>query len=175
MKWCLSHRADPAAARLADRHYNRQKIGAPQFVPPGQCLVLLTDCARAFWVTSWPYPEFVKHDWPGAWICSAFRSEGAGRASDLIRDAVAATRYEFGIPPTLGMITFVDRRHVTPTKVHGAHVYGWTFRKAGFSEVGETRAGLVALQMLPAAMPEPRPPRARSMHGSPLFDHAYAH
>ena len=35
MPWSVSHRADPAALRIADRHYNRQKPGTPQFVPPG--------------------------------------------------------------------------------------------------------------------------------------------
>lgn len=41
MNWRISHRADPVACRIADRHYNRQKVGTPQFVPPGRCLVLL--------------------------------------------------------------------------------------------------------------------------------------
>ena len=40
--WRLSYRADPRTRVLADRHYNRQKIGAAQFVPPGACLVLRT-------------------------------------------------------------------------------------------------------------------------------------
>jgi hypothetical protein len=62
MRWYLSHRADPRALVLADRHYNRQKIGSPQFVPPGRCLVLLTRNADALWVTSWPYAEYVRHD-----------------------------------------------------------------------------------------------------------------
>ncbi len=75
-----------------ERHYNRQKVGSPQFAPTGSCLVLLSDCGRAFWITSAPFAEFVKHAWAGAWVCSAFRNEGAGRASELIRLAVAATR-----------------------------------------------------------------------------------
>lgn len=41
--WRLSWRADPRARPLADRHYNRQRIGAAQFVPPGRCLVLPED------------------------------------------------------------------------------------------------------------------------------------
>src|SRR5690242_7545534 len=53
VSWYLSHRADPRAVPLADRHYNRQKPGTPQFVPPGRCLVLLTADAGALWVTSW--------------------------------------------------------------------------------------------------------------------------
>lgn len=159
MIWSLSHRADARAAAVADRHYNRQKPGTPQFVPPGRCLVLYAEAngGRALWITSWPFAEYVKHAWAGAWVCSAFRNEGAGVASDLIRDAVAATVSKYGPPPALGMITFVDRRKVRPTRVHGRDVWGWTFRKAGFVEAGETKGGLLALQLLPDAMPLPRP------------------
>lgn len=45
--WHLSHRFDPRAVAIADRHYNRQKPGTPQFVPPGRCKVLLTENADA--------------------------------------------------------------------------------------------------------------------------------
>jgi hypothetical protein len=157
--WQKSDRFDPKARALADRHYNRQKIGTPQFVPPGRCLVLYaeTDAGRAFWVTSWPFAEYVRHAWAGAWVCSAFRNEGAAQASLLIRDALAATREYFGDPPPLGMVTFVDRRKVIPTRVRGRDVWGWTYRKAGFQDVGETKGGLLALQILPAAIPAPAP------------------
>lgn len=37
--WQPSHRFDPRGVRIADRHYNRQKPGTNQFVPPGRCLV----------------------------------------------------------------------------------------------------------------------------------------
>ena len=166
MHWCMSHRADPAARVLADRHYNRQKIGATHFVPPGRCLVLLSDCARAFWVTSWPFAQYVRHAWGGAWMCTAFRSEGAGVASKLIRQAVSATRSYFGDPPSLGMVTFVDRRKVRPTKVRGCNVWGWTYRKAGFRVAGETKGGLLALQLLPEDMPPPIEPRPMSCHST---------
>lgn len=154
MKWCLSHRADPRARPLADRHYNRQKPGTPQFVPPGRCLVLLTEDASAFWVTSWPFAEYVRHRWPGAWVCSAFRREGGPRASDLIRDAVAATRFRWPVPP-LGMVTFIDRDEVRPTKVRGRDVWGWTWLRVGFEEDGETEGGLLALRLRPERMPAP--------------------
>lgn len=170
MRWCMSHRADPAAARIADRHYNRQKPGTPQFVPPGRCLVLLTDCSNAFWVTSWPFAEYVKHAWAGAWMCSAFRSEGAGQASGLIRQAVAATLAHYGEPPPLGMVTFIDRSKVKPTKRHGVPSWGWTWKQVGFREVGETKGGLLALQLLPADMPEPASALAMATHGLSLFD-----
>lgn len=172
MRWCVSHRADPAARVLADRHYNRQKVGSPQFAPTGSCTVFVTDCARAFWITSNPLAEWVKHAWAGAWVCSAFRSEGAGVASELIRQAVAATRHHYGDPPMLGMVTFVNRACVKPTMVRGAPVWGWTYRKAGFVDAGETKGGLLALQLHPADMPYPQSALPRSVHGCPLFDFA---
>lgn len=151
--WRLSHRADKRALPIADRHYNRQKPGAPQFVPPGRCLVLLTEPGDALWVTSWPFAEYVKHAWAGAWICSCFRNESEHHASDLIREAVSITRWRYGDPPALGMVTFIDRQKVRPTRV-----YGYTFRRAGFEECGETKGGLLALRLSPGRMPPAMPP-----------------
>ena len=167
MLWELSHRADLKARLLADRHYNRQKVGATHFVPPGRCAVFYARAVsgEAFWVTSYPFAEYVRHAWGGAWICSAFRNEGAGRASDLIREAIAATRFVFGEPPVLGMVTFVDRRKVRPTLVRGEKVWGWTYRRAGFVDAGETKGGLLALQMPPETMPAAEAPKPLA----PLF------
>jgi hypothetical protein len=150
MMWRLSHRADPFARKIADRHYNRQKVGTPQFVPPGRCMVLTaeTDSGSALWVTSWPFAEYVKHAWAGAWVCSAFRNEGAARSSDLIKQAVAATRAYFGEPPALGMITFVDRSKTRP-KANPGHCY----IIAGFRPTDDSKGGLATLQMLPGRMP----------------------
>jgi hypothetical protein len=158
--WRYSNRFEYRSRVLADRHYNRQKVGTNQFVPPGRCCVFYaqTSTGEAFWVTSWPFAEWVKHAWGGAWICSAFRNEGAARASQLICEAVAATRSVMGEPPSLGMVTFIDRSRVKPTKVRGHDVWGWTYRKAGFVEVGETKGGLLALQLWPDAMPPSQRP-----------------
>ena len=93
--WRLSHRADPAALPLADRHYNRQKPGTKQFVPPGRCIVLLTPDADAFWVSSWPFAQYVKHQWAGAWICTAFRNEA---------DYLRSMRFLLGAGELLGGI-----------------------------------------------------------------------
>jgi hypothetical protein len=158
MLWHLSYRADPRAARLADRHYSRQSIGSPQFVPPGRCVVLLTESADAYWVTSWPFAEYVKHEWAGAWICSAFRNESEHLSSGLITQAVAATRAVWPTVPQLGMVTFVHTG-----KVRKKRDWGRCFRKAGFQPCGWTKGGLFALQLLPDDMPEPALP-----HGSQL-------
>lgn len=150
MNWLRSHRADPEVVPIADRHYNRQKIGSPQFAPPGRCLVLKTESLDAFWITSWPYAEYVKHAWAGAWVCSAFRNEGGTLSSELIRDAVAATRHEFGEPPALGMVTFVNTE-----KVRKKRDPGRCFLRAGFRVCGKTKGGLLALCLDTAEMPIP--------------------
>jgi hypothetical protein len=153
--WRLAYRADPFARKIADRHYTRQSIGAAQFVPTGRCMVLTakTETGIAYWVTSWPFAEWVKHEWGGAWICSAFRNEGAALSSRMIREAVSATRAFFGEPPPLGMVTFVDPKHVREKDDPGH-----CFIIAGFRPCGFTQGGLPALQMLPAKMPEAEPP-----------------
>ena len=153
MRWYLSHRADKRALPLADRHYNRQKIGSPQFVPPGRCVVLLTEQADALWVTSWPFAQYVRHAWAGAWVCSCFRNESPHLSSELIREAVAATQAVFGPPPELGMVTFVNTE-----KTRRKRDPGRCYRKAGWKVVGKTKGGLVALQILPGEMDPPAEP-----------------
>lgn len=146
--WHLSNRADPASAALADRHYNRQKIGAAQFVPPGRCLVLRTSAADAVWVTSWPFAQYVQHAWAGAWMNSMFRNESPHLSSDMIREAVAATRACWPDVPALGMVTFVDA-----SKTRRKRDPGRCFRRAGFRHVGFTQGGLWAFQLLEPQMP----------------------
>ncbi|MCF8534074.1 MAG: hypothetical protein K9G48_13785 [Reyranella sp.] len=151
--WRRSHRFDPRAVALADRHYNRQKPGTPQFMPPGSCRVLLADNAKAVFGLSFPKPEFVKHAWAGAWICSIFRNEKAGpKASQMIRDALAHMQTEYDVP-ALGCVTFVDPKKVPGVLERGERIKGFCFHKAGFKVVGETKGGLLAWQLLPVAMP----------------------
>lgn len=167
--WRWSYRADPRALPLADRHYNRQTIGAPQFVPPGRCVVYLTDAADALWVTSWPLPEYVQHAWAGAMVNSLFRRESGPLASDLIVAATAATRAWWPDLPPLGIVTFVD-----PMKTRRKRDPGRCYRRAGWTHVGHTAAGLLTFQLRPEDWPDPLP--ARPQHGShpTLFEMAGA-
>lgn len=174
MRWLVTTRADPWARQLADRHYNRQNPGAQQFAPPGRCVVLRADTAsgRAVWITSWPFAEYVKHEWAGAWVNTLFRNEGAGLSSELILEAIAATRWLAPRLPTwvfeddaqtrravegvpaLGIVTFVDAK-----KVRAKRHPGYCYRRAGFELVGTTKEeGLLAFQLRPTAMPAPAPP-----------------
>jgi hypothetical protein len=161
MRWERAHRYTPAGVALADRHYSRRTPGSPQFVPPGRNVVLVTPCGRAVWAST--APMFATHAWPGAWVCSIFRNEGAGLSSELIREAVAATRWRWSEVPEHGMITFVD-----PAKVRRKRDPGRCFLRAGFQRVGATQGGhgrnpLVVLQLLEDGMPAPEPAMGESL------------
>lgn len=159
MRWRFSNRADPYAIDIFDRHYSRQKLGG-QVAPPGKCLVLVVDDlepeGRALWISAAPQAAYVKHAWAGAWMCTAFRNEGAGLSSDLILEALAATVDAWGAPPPLGMVSFVDEAKTRRGRSKNSPP-GKCFLDAGFQVVGETVGGLVALQLLPDAFPERSP------------------
>jgi hypothetical protein len=174
--WSMTWRADPGAAALADRHYNRQKQGAKQFAPPGRALVLMSHDQQAMWVTSWPYGSYQDHDFGGwgarlpsaawgqfaaPWINSTFRNEGAKEdgkpvlSSELIRDAVAVSRWWWGETPSAGLITFVD-----PSAVKGKRDPGYTYLKAGWTKLDATTSrGLLVFHLAPERMPDPKAPR----------------
>jgi hypothetical protein len=154
--WHLSHKADRRALPLADRHYNRRKVGSPQFVSPGRALVLLTLDGGAVWTTSYPFAEYVKHAWAGAMVNSLFRRESGPEASELITAALAATRAVWE-PPPLGIVSFVDPSKTRVIKRRGQRIAGWCYFKAGWTHVGYTKAGLWAWQLLPADGPEAIP------------------
>lgn len=180
MIWTLVKRADKHARLIADRHYNRQSVGAVNFVPPGRCKVFLSALGSAAWVTSWPYAEFVKHAWAGAWVNSLFRRERSGAegyagfeddhpASAMIREAIAATRSfkRWKIPPAAGIVTFVDpdevpsvprRRHDCAVNCGRRAIYGYSYERAGFRHAGFTAGGLWSWQMLPEQMPPAEAP-----------------
>lgn len=148
-RWVLAHRFHRLGAALADRHYTRQTPGSPQFVRPGKCVVLLTECSQALWVSTWQ--QYVKHPWPGAWECALFRNEGAGLSSELIRGAVAATRSTWGAPPEIGMLTWVDTRKTRPKRDPGR-----CFLRAGFKPFAcEIDGARVIHRLAPEDFPAP--------------------
>jgi hypothetical protein len=95
-------------------------------------------------------PDYASHAWAGAWVNCRFRNESPHRSSDLIRQAIAATRFYWPHVPPLGMVSFID-----PAQIRRKRDPGRCYRKAGFREAGRTKGGLVALQLLPDEMPEP--------------------
>lgn len=135
MRWHESNRFDPRARVIYDRHYSRRasSVGKRQFVAPSRNAVLVIP-GVAMWVVV--AQEFVEHAWPSSWVCSAFRNEMGReyRSSELILEAIAATRYELGDPPVGGMVTFIDE-----DKTRRKRDPGRCFRRAGFHVSGTER------------------------------------
>lgn len=189
--WILSDRADPVARKIADKHYNRQSRcihcggatrvcecyeGSANFAPPGRCLVLRHP-SPALWITSWPFAEYVKHAWAGAWVCSAFRNEGSDLSSTLIVSALAATVWTWPAPPSIpawDIARLRDRSHVSPiriamvtfvdeSKTRTKRDPGRCFRRAGFVDIGRTKGGLVALGLPTESVPAAAMPSGGQM------------
>lgn len=158
MQWQVTWRADPRAAALADRHYSRQAPGTRQFTPPGRVVVLVTPGYDAVWATSWPLAQYVNRGWKHAWLNVLFRNEGAGLSSELIAEAVAATRWRWPDVPSEGMVTMIDR-----AKVRRKRDPGRCYRRAGFLPVGETAGGLLVLQLRPEDMPPAEVPNGAQL------------
>jgi hypothetical protein len=142
----MSNRFDPNALPLADRHYSRQKPGTLQFVRSGRCLVLLSIDKTALWVST--FQTFVKHGFVGVWECAMFRNEGPSLSSDLIREAMAATRWKWGEPPARGFLTSVDAG-----KVRRKRDPGRCFIRAGFERAGESKSGKLWFLCPPERIP----------------------
>lgn len=139
--WQMTHQADPAAARLADKHYSRQKPGTSQFMPAGRKVVLIAPEYDAVFGWVWPYPRYCNRKMlKNAWYCSIFRNESAHLSSDMIREAVAIANHIWG--KTLdGAITYVDA-----SKVQSRNP-GYCFKKAGFISSGVSTKGYLQLHL----------------------------
>lgn len=156
MDWIQISRANKAAAKIADRHYSRQKPGTDQFTPPGRVLILATSNYDAIWATSWPFEQYVNRVYPDAWINTIFRNESNRLASELILQAISATRWYYGQPPESGMISLIDPKQVKPIKRRGKLHWGYVYEKAGFEYVGRTQKhNFMIFQLLPERMPIP--------------------
>lgn len=132
--WHRVTKFDGIAARLADRHYSRRKPGSPQFMPPGQTIVLLShDQQSVFgWWRPDPSSGIKAMNGRDGWTCTIFRREGGPRASDLILDAeLAIAEFGYDVGPD-GLLTYVH-----DSKVAGSHP-GYCFKCAGWNVVGRS-------------------------------------
>jgi hypothetical protein len=122
--WEVARRSDPIVNGLADRHYTRRVIGNGRVGPPARVLVLRALDDRAGWVTAY---SSCADDGLDAWRCTLFRNEGAGRSSELIRQAMTLTEQVWRSgPPADGWVTYVDRAQVRSSNP------GWCFQCAGW-------------------------------------------
>jgi len=129
-------------------HYSRRKPGAPQFMPPGQTLILMSHDLGAVWGWWRPAPSSgIKamngHD---GWTCTLFRNDGPQRSSELILLAEEAL-FESGLGcgPS-GLLTYVFRK-----KVRSANP-GYCYKVAGWKKVGVSADGRKDLLQKPWAL-----------------------
>jgi len=83
MHWERVGKFDRECASLADRHYSRRTKGSPQFMPPGQTVVLKAEQAVFGWWRQHPSSGIKQWNNLDGWTCTIFRNESAVRSSDL--------------------------------------------------------------------------------------------
>ena len=126
----------PAAAKLADGHYSRRTIGSPQFMPPGQTLVLMTADGLALFGWWRPHPSSGIRAMNGldGWTCTIFRNTGPLLSSQLILEAENHLLGRYDVGPD-GLITYVwDKRVASPNP-------GYCFKCAGWRVTGRSADG----------------------------------
>jgi len=149
MYWRRVTKFDRIGAALADRHYSRRKIGSPQFMPPGQTIVLLAHDDRSVFGWWRPDPKSGIRAMNGldGWTCTIFRREGVGLASELILDAeLAIAEAGYGCGPD-GLITYVKDASVASPNP------GYCFKCAGYMVAGRSADGKKTLLQKPYCTP----------------------
>ena len=131
--WEVRTKFDYWGCRLADRHYSRRKVGSPQFMPPGQTMVLLLPTNDAVWGWWRPHPASGLSSMNGldGWTCTIFRNESAHRSSDLILAAELALAERHDCGPD-GFLTYVFDAKVLGTNP------GYCFKMAGWVKRGRS-------------------------------------
>lgn len=132
--WVRVKKSDKVACALADRHYSRRKIGSPQFMPPGQTIVMVgfDDAAVFGWWRPHPDSGIKQMNGYDGWTCTIFRNESTHLSSELIVYAEAAfAEFGYDIGPD-GLLTYV-----WDSKIASANP-GYCFKKAGWKVAGRS-------------------------------------
>ncbi len=132
-----SGKYDRVGVRLVRGHYSRRKPDSPQFMPPGETVVLVTKDRSAVWGWWRPHPRSGIKAMNGmdGWTCSVFANHGGLLSSDLVLDAeralaILTERGSTAAPcgPS-GMLTYVWRSKVrSPNPGYCYKVAGWAKR-----------------------------------------------
>ena len=133
--WKRVTKFDARAVALADRHYSRRKRGSPQFMPPGETLVLYRPGAVFGWWRPHPRTGLRALNGLDGWTCTIFRNESPWRSSTIILGAEAAL-VESGVTcgPD-GMLTYVWDARVASRNP------GYCFQCAGWKRRGRSADG----------------------------------
>jgi hypothetical protein len=131
------------ACKLADRHYSRRKPGSPQFMPPGQTVVLLAPGAVFGWWRPHPASGIKAMNGLDGWTCTIFRNESGMKSSELILKA------EMALPDSCGPSGLIT--YVWDAKVKSANP-GYCFKLAGYRRAGKSADGRKTLLIKPWAL-----------------------
>ena len=139
--WRRITKFDPRGAALADRHYSRRKVGSPQFMPPGETVILMSHDERAVFGWWRPHPASGIKAMNGldGWTCTIFRNESEHRSSSLI---LAAERFLVELGVTVGPSGFIT--YVWDRKVRSENP-GYCFKCAGWRLTGRSADGKKSL------------------------------
>jgi hypothetical protein len=154
--WRVITKFDARAAALADRHYSRRTVGSPQFMPPGQTLILMSEKADAVFGWWRPDPSCGIEPMNGldGWTCTIFRNESSVLSSTLIlaaEEELLDTGCSVGPD---GLITYV-----WDDRVKSANP-GYCFKRAGWRVTGRSADGKkTLLQKTAEARPHMRAQR----------------
>ena len=134
--WTPVNKFTPAGARLADGHYSRRTIGSPQFMPPGQTLVLVTpdELAVFGWWRPDPSSGIEAMNGLDGWTCTIFRNTGPTLSSELILAAESELLSRYTCGPD-GLLTYVWDRKVRSVNP------GYCFKQAGWKAIGRSADG----------------------------------
>lgn len=144
MIWERVTKFDRRAVALADRHYSRRKIGALQFMPPGETIVLFHSGGAVFgWWRPHPASGLSSMNGLDGWTCTIFRNESETRSSDLILAAETALKAHTSDCGPDGMLTYVFDRKIKSTNP------GYCFKSAGWYNRGRSKDGRKTLLQKP--------------------------
>lgn len=139
MRWERTTKFDTDCAALADRHYSRRTVGSPQFMPPGQTIVLKAPSAVWGWWRPHPSAGITPMNGLDGWTCTIFRNESDVLSSELVVEAETMLLLECGEIGPDGMLTYVWDRKVASANP------GYCFKKAGWRAIGRSADGKKSL------------------------------
>lgn len=131
--WERATKFDARGAALADRHYSRRKIGSPQFMPPGETIVLVADDAVFGWWRPHPASGIESMNGLDGWTCTIFRNQSPVLSSMLILEAELHLWLHASGCGQDGMLTYVFDAKVRSTNP------GYCFKRAGWVARGRSR------------------------------------
>jgi hypothetical protein len=152
--WQRITKFDSLAAALADRHYSRRTVGSPQFMPPGETVILRTPAADAVfgWWRPHPASGLAAMNGLDGWTCTIFRNEGPVKSSILILEAESHLLDTGASVGPDGFITYVWDKRIKSANP------GYCFKCAGWRVTGRSADGRkTLLQKRATATPERAP------------------